>query len=550
MRTIFLLLTLIMVNSPMMAFQSVSDECIDAIELVLNVNNTASATFNTDLVTISPDAPSCDNGSRDGWYELTMPFNGNMLINGSANTEYAVYDGCGGTQVSCVRPGWHTFNLSNGQTYYIRAWRVNSTSGEMSFNLLVTPLISNDECSSAQALIFDGNNYSGGNVLNTNGATPSPEPISCENNPRDGWYSFTMPFNGNALMTGGANSEYAIYDGCGGSEVFCNREGSHAYDLKSGVKYYLRPYRRNGTDGNMTFNVQLTPSIVNDECTDAILLTFDVNNNSYNSLNTNGATISPGNPSCQSNPRDGWYRFISPINGSYRIDGGANTEFAIYSGCGGTQLACFRDDGSFSVENDEEYWIRSWKTNGSDGNMRIDLLGTETVLPVVLSEFKAISNESFNLLSWITQSEINTEYFVVERSVDQSTWREIGMVEAIGNSIEEQYYSFNDTGINHTAYYRLMIMDYDGYSEYSKIVKVNRETDHEWTLFPNPVSDFLHIKGTKESVNIKIYNAYGNMMHNSELNQGPLYIANWEKGLYILKINDGIYSRSIQFIKM
>jgi len=516
--------------------QTVSDECLNANDLVLDANHFVSVTFNTNGLTPSANPPTCQVNPPDGWYRLNMPFDGNILITGSANTEYAVYDGCGGNELSCTRLGNHTFNLLSGDTYYVRVWRINGTSGNTMINVTATPTITNDECHTSLALAFDVNHYSGGNVLNTNGATISADPISCQSYPRDGWYSFNMPFDGNVLITGSSNTEYAIYEGCGGNQVFCNREANHAFNLSMGLTYFLRAYKVNGVDGSLTFNVQLTAFISNDECADGIQLIFDANNNSFNTLNTNGATISVGNPSCHTNPRDGWYEFNSPIQGSYQIDGGANTEFAIYDGCGGNQIACFTNGGSFDVDLNVDYWIRAWRTNGTFGAMSVDLLGTETTLPVMLSRFSGMMKGTDNILEWATQSEVNTNYFSVEKSLDLKSWKSIGMVEAIGNTFTTTKYQYVESGIHESVYYRLKIVDLDGYFEYSDIIIVERDQVNDWNIFPNPVRDLLYFSGLKETAVVKIYGYGGQCINSMKVDQEYLNLSDLKAGMYIMEI--------------
>ena len=362
-----------------------NDDCASAEALTLDVNNQASATLNTNGASHSGTSPSCETNPRDGWYKFTMPFAGNLLIsNASSNTEYAVFDACGGSQLSCAGAGNHTFALSSGTEYFIQAFRVNGTDGSMSFTITATATITNDDCASAEALTLDINNQASA-TLNTNGASHSGTSPSCETNPRDGWYKFTMPFAGNLLISNASsNTEYAVFDACGGSQLSCAGAGNHTFALSSGTEYFIQAFRVNGTDGSMSFTITATATITNDDCANAFSLVFDATYSSSNSFDTNGASHSGVDPSCETNPRDGWYTMVSPINGSYTIGGSSNTEFAIYeedaATCYGSEIACISSGNTFDVVQGNSYMIQAWRKNGTDGTMNVNL--TPSIIPV------------------------------------------------------------------------------------------------------------------------------------------------------------------------
>ncbi len=386
-----------------------NDDCSSSQSLTLDGNNQASVNLDTNGATISGVSPSCETNPRDGWYHFTMPFDGNLLITGTSSSEYAVYDACGGTELSCQTGGNHTFGLTNGSVYYVQAYRTNGQDGSISFTINATALITNDDCSSSQSLTLDGNNQASVN-LNTNGATISGVSPSCETNPRDGWYHFTMPFDGNLLITGTSSSEYAVYDACGGTELSCQTGGNHTFGLTNGSVYYVQAYRTNGQDGNISFTITATMAIGHDECATATTVAFDANFSSMNSFDTNGATPSSPAPSCESSPRDGWYTMVAPINGTYQIGGSANTEFAVYEadagGCYGTQLNCFTEGNIFDVVHGETYLIRAWRRNGTDGPMNVNL--TPGIIPVApgtsgsCDAMTSVTIDATNNDKWVT----------------------------------------------------------------------------------------------------------------------------------------------------
>lgn len=90
-------------------------------------------------------------------------------------------------------------------------------------------------------------------------------------------------------------------------------------------------------------------------------------------------------------------------------------------------------------------------------------------------------------LSWLTASEENNDYFIVQKSTDGINWIEISQVNGAGTSSTINNYSIIDenssTGHN---YYRLVQVDFDGRYEISKIVSVLLTNNIFLTVYPNP----------------------------------------------------------------
>ncbi len=370
------------------------------------------ASFNTNGATSSGLNPSCGGLSRDGWFSFTMPYDGNLFINGTPNCRMAIYTEdageCIGAEVYCDDlNSKHAFNLVGGENYLVQAYRVLGTDGVLSFSLQTTPIIINDECLSAEAMPdWDSNNESSISY-NSNGATPSPDPNpSCEiNSIRDAWYTFTMPFNGQLFLTGDANVEIVIYPASAvdcydaSTEIYCGTVATlHAFDLLEDQDYILRSYRALGTDGQASLTLEAVPVIPNDECNTATEMVFAPDFTSVNTFDTNGASPSPDpDPTCETNPRDGWYIFESPINGFYEVTGSTNVEYAIYDICGGTEIDCGVFGLSFPVVQGESYVIRAYRRLGTDGPMNVNLI--PTIVPVaagIMGDCEAIPSVVIN----------------------------------------------------------------------------------------------------------------------------------------------------------
>ena len=122
-------------------------------------------------------------------------------------------------------------------------------------------------------------------------------------------------------------------------------------------------------------------------------------------------------------------------------------------------------------------------------------------LPVELLYFNAQpSGPKQVTCSWSTLSEINNDFFVVEKSRDGIQFVEAGTVDGAGNSTSVLSYAFTDENpYPGLSYYRLRQLDFDGASKHSQIVPVQLKNDITFLVYPNPVSDLLFIQGGTEN---------------------------------------------------
>jgi len=105
-------------------------------------------------------------------------------------------------------------------------------------------------------------------------------------------------------------------------------------------------------------------------------------------------------------------------------------------------------------------------------NISVDC--NDCVLPVKISSFEIEDENSVVNLYWQTASELNNDYFRVERSMTGSNWTEIGRVDGYGNSGHAVNYEYTDYDLlaDGIYYYRLVQVDMDGKENFSKIKSV------------------------------------------------------------------------------
>ena len=141
-------------------------------------------------------------------------------------------------------------------------------------------------------------------------------------------------------------------------------------------------------------------------------------------------------------------------------------------------------------------------------------------------------------LSWITESEENSDYFLVERSEDGVKWFEIGEIQAKGQAAHYTVYDRNL--LEGQSYYRLKQFDLDATFSYSNIVEIYVNTS-KVEVYPNPASRSIWIK-EKNGMPIRfveIFNQNGQLCQTHTAPNSVLDISALEAGVYFIKINVG-----------
>jgi Secretion system C-terminal sorting domain len=119
------------------------------------------------------------------------------------------------------------------------------------------------------------------------------------------------------------------------------------------------------------------------------------------------------------------------------------------------------------------------------------------VLPVELTNFTGICNGSNMELNWSTASEINNDYFTIEKSYDAINYIPIGTIEGSGNSNALLSYHYVDDDVGEHAYYRLKQTDFDGAYKYYPPISISCKNTPAFNIYPNPFKDELTISVTK-----------------------------------------------------
>ena len=176
--------------------------------------------------------------------------------------------------------------------------------------------------------------------------------------------------------------------------------------------------------------------------------------------------------------------------------------------------------------------------------------GNSTPLPITLASFIARQNNKSIKLEWSTASEINNDYFEIQKSSDGTQFYTIGNVKGAGNSTETKKYSFNDKELKSGRFfYRLKQVDLDKKFTYSYIVAVQishiNAADITFEIYPNPVTETLFVNHAgleNELVLIQLIDASGKIILKQEkqilLDSDPIEVnlMSLKPGPYIVQI--------------
>jgi autotransporter-associated beta strand protein len=115
--------------------------------------------------------------------------------------------------------------------------------------------------------------------------------------------------------------------------------------------------------------------------------------------------------------------------------------------------------------------------NARDAAPWIGAFESITALPIKLIYFSGEKEGRNNKLSWGTESEINNDYFTIEKTINGSDFTVVGMENGAGTSTQFLQYEMMDNNVEKVInYYRLLQTDFDGKYTVSDLISIdNRE---------------------------------------------------------------------------
>ncbi len=108
-------------------------------------------------------------------------------------------------------------------------------------------------------------------------------------------------------------------------------------------------------------------------------------------------------------------------------------------------------------------------------------------LPITLIFFKGSISEGKVSLTWATSSEINFNYFSIEKSSDGMYFQPIAEVKGNGTTSARHDYSYDDLSpLIGKNYYRLTSVDFDNYQQTFNTILESYTGKLEFDIYPNP----------------------------------------------------------------
>jgi hypothetical protein len=176
--------------------------------------------------------------------------------------------------------------------------------------------------------------------------------------------------------------------------------------------------------------------------------------------------------------------------------------------------------------------------------------GVSGTLPIQLLSFKGQKEGENNKLSWVTISELNNDYFSLERSKDGKSFEEILQVKGAGNSTSALLYTAYDYfPYLDITYYRLKQVDFNNRSSYSNIISLlGAERDVVLkSIYPNPAAHqvYLNFKAIPDTeIRIDLFDVYGQQLMQKtvvlsfEEEEVPIVLEDIAPGLYCISVSN------------
>jgi hypothetical protein len=184
------------------------------------------------------------------------------------------------------------------------------------------------------------------------------------------------------------------------------------------------------------------------------------------------------------------------------------------------------------------------------------------ILPLHNFTLSVTLKENTVFLKWVAENEMNTEKFVIQRSTDGNSFKNMGELPPTGPiNILTEYNSSDDIqGIaGNVAYYRIKAEDNRGNFAYSNVVPVRLSKADGFSFWPNPFSTSLNLSynaSLSTSIRIEMYDNGGRRVIQQQfsVNRGMNQLSingaeGLSHGLYYLRIID-LLTNEVSFSKM
>lgn len=174
------------------------------------------------------------------------------------------------------------------------------------------------------------------------------------------------------------------------------------------------------------------------------------------------------------------------------------------------------------------------------------------VLPVSFNQIKAAQNAAGVLVQWETEQEVNIKEYVLEKSINGTTFYPINTQAAKGNgSAQKNVYPYQDNdAVTGNQFYRVKAVQTDAAVKLSNTVMVNiADSKSGIIVFPNPVtSNFIALQTNASQTGIYHYRLFSTNGQVLMTGKFPVQRPNQQLQIPIpSNIPKGIYQLEIQY---
>lgn len=233
---------------------------------------------------------------------------------------------------------------------------------------------------------------------------------------------------------------------------------------------------------------------------------------------------------------------VDEIVGDYYPASGQINDFSNGTLCGTWQLRI-----SDNLTEDEGFLDNFGLRFTNTDNLNCPV---NTSLAAELLEFRAFAAEKNNVLEWLTATETDTKWHIVERAENGRDFKEFGRVAAQGTTSQATTYRFEDTQPLVSTYYRVKTLGTNGAIEYSHIVKVDRKIP-QLTLqkiYPSPTQGQTTVEFNvpeDSKIQSQLINISGQVLQTNFINTQAgnhkieFDLSTYAPGLYYFVLSDG-----------
>ncbi len=182
-------------------------------------------------------------------------------------------------------------------------------------------------------------------------------------------------------------------------------------------------------------------------------------------------------------------------------------------------------------------------------------------LPIELLSFEAkLTDKGTVTIEWSTATELNNDYFTIERSTNLSDWETVTTLQGAGNSNEMLSYNTEDLEVPEgLVYYRLKQTDFDGKFTFSDMAVVRKSNSQNSNLQLSTTVVYNEVLSTQihnmknQNLKVEVINAAGqialskNFKASSNHQQVEINLSALVHGVYILRAQSENETKSLKF---